>query len=359
MNSSTLESAVTDPVAPPQSPKLERKDFITPNDVRWCPGCGDYAILNSLQRTLPELGIPRENFVIVSGIGCSSRFPYYMNTYGFHTIHGRGPAVATGVKVTNPELSVWLITGDGDGLSIGGNHLLHILRRNPDINILLFNNRVYGLTKGQYSPTSQADQRTKTNPLGSPEYPVNPLRFAIAAEATFVARTVDNNVKHLTQTFAAAAAHKGVSFVEILQNCVIFNNGTFDPVYGRATREDQLLFLEPGDPLRFGKDKTKGIRLSGFSPEVVTLGENGVSDADLLVHDPGHSSPAYASILANMSYPDFPTAVGVLRRVNGYATYEERIQSHLDQAVSQRGPGELQALLTGDHYWDVAGESAD
>lgn len=334
-------------------PVLDRKDFVTPNDVRWCPGCGDYAILNSLQRTFPELGIPRENFVVVSGIGCSSRFPYYMNTYGFHTIHGRAPAVATGIKLANPELSVWIITGDGDGLSIGGNHLLHILRRNPDINILLFNNRVYGLTKGQYSPTSPEDQRTKTNPLGSPEHPVNPLRFAISAEATFVARTVDNNVKHMVSTFKAAAEHRGVSFVEILQNCVIFNNGTFEPVYGKATRADQLLFLEPGQPMRFGKDGKKGLRLNRFTPEVVTIGENGVTEADLIVHDPAEPSPAYASILADMAYPDLPTAVGILRRVEGAPTYEERITGHIAQAVNMRGRGDLRKLLTGDSSWVV------
>jgi 2-oxoglutarate/2-oxoacid ferredoxin oxidoreductase subunit beta len=334
-------------------PKLDRKDFVTPNDVRWCPGCGDYAILNSLQRTFPELGIPREKFVVVSGIGCSSRFPYYMNTYGFHTIHGRAPAVATGIKLANPELSVWLITGDGDGLSIGGNHLLHILRRNPDITILLFNNRIYGLTKGQYSPTSPEDQCTKTNPLGSPEHPVNPLRFAISAEATFAARTVDNNVKHMVATFQAAAEHRGVSFVEILQNCVIFNNGTFDPVYGKATRAEQLLFLEPGQPMRFGKDGEKGLRLKGFTPEVVTIGEGGITEADLLVHDPAEPGPAYASILADMAYPDLPTAIGILRRVEGCATYEERIAGHIAQAVATRGRGDLRKLLIGESSWVV------
>lgn len=333
--------------------KLERKDFMAPNDVRWCPGCGDYAILNALQRTFPELGIPRENFVVVSGIGCSSRFPYYMNTYGFHTIHGRAPAVATGVKVANTDLSVWLITGDGDGLSIGGNHLLHILRRNPDINILLFNNRVYGLTKGQYSPTSPEDQRTKTNPLGSPEHAVNPLRFAIGAEATFVARTVDNNVKHLTKTFAEAAAHRGVSFVEILQNCVIFNNGTFDNIYGKATREEQLLFLEDGQPMRFGKNGEKGLRLNRFTPEVVTIGEGGVSESDLLVHDSTEPSPAYAGILADMAYPDLPTAVGVLRRLQGRKTYEDRICGHIADSIAARGAGDLQNLITGDASWEV------
>lgn len=340
--------------APPeQEAKLTRKDFVTPNDVRWCPGCGDYAILNALQRTLPELGIARENHVVVSGIGCSSRFPYYMNTYGFHTIHGRAPTVATGVKVANPELSVWLITGDGDGLSIGGNHMLHILRRNPDINILLFNNRVYGLTKGQYSPTSPVEQKTKTNPLGSPEYPVNPLRIAISAEATFVARTVDNNVKHLTQIFAEAAAHKGVSFVEILQNCVIFNDGTFDNIYGKESRDDNMLILEDGKPLLFGKERNKGIRLNGFTPEVVTIGANGVTEADILVHNAAEPSPAYASILAGMAPPEFPSVIGVLRKIDGLPTYEERITGQIQEVVAKQGEGDLQELLTGDAWWDV------
>ena len=207
---------------------LTKKDFVTPNDVRWCPGCGDYAILNAVQRTLPELGVAREQFVVVSGIGCSSRFPYYMNTYGFHTIHGRAPTVATGVKVANPELSVWMITGDGDGLSIGANHLLHLLRRNLDINVLLFNNRIYGLTKGQYSPTSEVGKKTKSTPFGSVDHPINPLLFALGSEATFVARTLDTDMKHMVQTFKAAQAHKGTSFIEVFQNCVIFNDKTFD-----------------------------------------------------------------------------------------------------------------------------------
>lgn len=333
--------------------KLTRKDFVTENDVRWCPGCGDYAILNALQRTLPELGIARENFAIVSGIGCSSRFPYYMNTFGFHTIHGRAPTVATGIKVANPDLSVWLITGDGDGLSIGGNHMLHILRRNPDINILLFNNRIYGLTKGQYSPTSPIGQKTKTTPLGSLESPVNPLRIALAAEATFIARTVDNNVKHMTETFAAAAAHKGVSFIEIFQNCVIFNDGTFEDVYGRQTRDEQLLFLEDGKPLLFGKDKNKGIRVRGFYPEVVTVGEDGVTLDDILVHGSSNASPGYASMLAQLGAPKYPTVVGVLRNLPDRPTYEELVADQIHQTIARDGEGDLQQLVTGDAYWDV------
>ena len=239
---------------------LTKKDFVTPNDVRWCPGCGDYAILNAVQRTLPDLGVPKEKFVVVSGIGCSSRFPYYMNTYGFHTIHGRAPTVATGVKVANPDLSVWMITGDGDGLSIGANHLLHLLRRNLDINVLLFNNRIYGLTKGQYSPTSEVGKRTKSTPTGSVDYPVNPLLFALGSEATFIARTTDTDQKHMVETFKAAQAHKGTSFIEVFQNCVIFNNKTFDSVTGRDVRNDQIMFLEEGKPLVYGEGNSKGIK---------------------------------------------------------------------------------------------------
>ena len=332
--------------------KLTKKDFVTPNDVRWCPGCGDYAILNAIQRTFPELGVPKEKFVVVSGIGCSSRFPYYVNTYGFHTIHGRAPTVATGVKVANPELSVWMITGDGDGLSIGGNHLLHLLRRNPDVNVLLFNNRIYGLTKGQYSPTSEVGKRTKSTPAGSVDYPVNPLLFALGSEATFVARTSDTDMKHMVETFKAAHAHKGASFVEIFQNCVIFNNKTWEPVTGRENKDEQTLVLEEGKPLTFGADRNKGIRLNGLDPEVVTLGEDGVSEADLLVHNPKTANPAYASLLAQMAYPAFPTPFGILRHLEGRETYEDAV-GHQITAARSKGEGELQALLTGNDSWVV------
>jgi 2-oxoglutarate ferredoxin oxidoreductase subunit beta len=328
---------------------LTKKDFVTENDVRWCPGCGDYAILNAVQRTLPELGIPKEKFVVVSGIGCSSRFPYYMNTYGFHTIHGRAPTVATGVKSANPDLSVWMITGDGDGLSIGGNHLMHLLRRNLDINVLLFNNRIYGLTKGQYSPTSEVGKKTKSTPAGSLDYPVNPLLFALGSEATFIARTSDTDQKHMVETFKAAQAHKGTSFVEVFQNCVIFNNNAFDPVTGREVRSEQSLMLEEGKPLRFGENK--GIRLNGFDPEVVEL-TDGADDSDLLVHQPKTNNPAYASILAQMAYPAFPTPFGILRQIEGRETYEDAL--HQQIKVSQaNGSGNLQELLTGKNSWVV------
>ena len=330
---------------------LTKKDFVTPNDVRWCPGCGDYAILNAVQRTLPELGIPREQFVVVSGIGCSSRFPYYMNTYGFHTIHGRAPTVATGVKVANPDLSVWMITGDGDGLSIGANHLLHLLRRNLDMNVLLFNNRIYGLTKGQYSPTSEVGKKTKSTPLGSVDHPINPLLFALGSEATFVARTTDTDMKHMVETFKAAQAHKGTSFIEVFQNCVIFNNKTFDSVTSREAKNDQLLVLEEGRPLIFGANQDKGIRLNGLDPEIVTLGD-GIGQDDLLVHQPRNTNSAYANILAQMTYPTFPTPVGVLRQLDGRETYEDALIQQIDHAQA-KGTGNLQELLTGQNSWVV------
>ena len=332
---------------------LTKKDFVTPNDVRWCPGCGDYTILNAVQRTLPDLGIPKEKFVVVSGIGCSSRFPYYMNTYGFHTIHGRAPTVATGIKVANPDLSVWMVTGDGDGLSIGGNHLLHLLRRNLNITVLLFNNRIYGLTKGQYSPTSEVGKKTKSTPLGSVDHPVNPLVFALGSEATFVARTLDTDMKHMVETFKAAEAHKGTSFVEVFQNCVIFNDKTFESVTSREFKGDQLLVLKEGEPLIFGKESDKGIKLNGLDPEIVSLGD-GLSEEDFLVHQPANPNSAYATILAQMTYPDFPTPIGVLRQLEGRETYDKALCKQVEDAQSQ-GAGNLQELLTGKNSWVVEG----
>ena len=332
---------------------LTKKDFVTSNDVRWCPGCGDYAILNAVQRTLPDLGVPKEKFVVVSGIGCSSRFPYYMNTYGFHTIHGRAPTVATGVKVANPDLSVWMITGDGDGLSIGANHLLHLLRRNLDINVLLFNNRIYGLTKGQYSPTSEVGKRTKSTPAGSVDYPVNPLLFALGSEATFIARTTDTDQKHMVETFKAAQAHKGTSFVEVFQNCVIFNNKTFDSVTGRDVRNDQVMLLEEGKPLVYGEGDSKGIKLNGLNMETVELSEGSSTD-DLMVHNPKDPNPAYATLLAQMTYPTFPTPLGVLRQLEGRETYEESVVGQIEHAQA-KGEGSLQELLTGNNSWVVEG----
>jgi 2-oxoglutarate ferredoxin oxidoreductase subunit beta len=275
-----------------------------------------------------------------------------MNTYGFHTIHGRAPSVATGIKVANPDLSVWMITGDGDGLSIGGNHLLHLLRRNLDINVLLFNNRIYGLTKGQYSPTSEVGKKTKSTPAGSVDYPVNPLLFALGSEATFIARTTDTDQKHMVETFKAAQAHKGTSFVEVFQNCVIFNNKTFEPITGRDVRNDQILYLEEGKPLLFGQDLDKGIRLNGLDPEVVSLSDGGTTQDDLLVHNPKSPNAAYPTLLAQMTYPSFPTPLGVLRQLEGRETYEESVVGQIEASQTQ-GEGSLQELLTGKNSWVV------
>jgi 2-oxoglutarate ferredoxin oxidoreductase subunit beta len=327
--------------------KLTKKDFTPDNEPRWCPGCGDYAILNTIQKVFPELGIPKENFVVVSGIGCSSRFPYYMNTYGFHTLHGRAPTVATGVKTANPDLSVWMVTGDGDGLSIGGNHLMHILRRNPDIKVLLFNNRIYGLTKGQYSPTSETGKVTKSSPMGSVEAPLNPLSFAIASQASFVARTVDNNPKHMTQVFKAAAEHKGTSFIEIFQNCVIFNHKTFESVYGRENRSEQMIFMEDGKPLVYGMDSDKGIALNGSTPSIV-----GADDASVITHNIAEDNPGYAYALSQMNHPEFPTPIGIFRKQER-PTFEAGIHDQIEHAVETKGKGDLSKLILGNDYWEV------
>lgn len=338
---------------PTLSDSLTRKDFISPADVRWCPGCGDYAILNSVQNVVPELGIPKEKFVFISGIGCSSRFPYYMNTYGFHTIHGRAPAIATGVKVANPELSVWVMTGDGDGLSIGGNHLVHTLRRNVDINIILFNNKIYGLTKGQYSPTSPQGQVTKTSPYGTLEHAINPISMAIASQATFVARTIDTSPKHMKEIFKQAALHKGVSFVEVFQNCVIFNNNAWREVSGRDVRDERLLFLEHGKPLKFGASATKGLRQNGASLQVVKIGEHGSTEDDVIIHDAAREDSSYAYSLAQLAYPEYPIPVGIFRDVD-HDSYDSLVEKQIDAAVSIDGRRNLQRLLKGDEYWEVS-----
>ncbi len=332
---------------------VTRKDFIAHVKVRWCPGCGDYAILNAVQKTLPELGLPKENFVFVSGIGCSSRFPYYLDTYGFHTIHGRAPTVATGIKLANPELSVWVMTGDGDALSIGTNHLLHVLRRNPDINILLFNNRIYGLTKGQSSPTSEMGKCTKSTPMGSVEHPVNPLCVALASESTFVARTADIHPKHMVEIFTAAARHKGTSFVEIFQNCVIFNNHAWEGIAGRDVREDRLLTLEHGKPLVFGKNMDKAIRLNGLKPEVISLSNGGMTLDDALIHNERDKDPTYAYLLTQMTNPEFPIPIGIFRSVEDRPVYEEQIESQKQAAIKENGKGSLRSLLRGNDFWEV------
>ena len=331
--------------------KLTRKDFVSDQETRWCPGCGDYAILAQVQRIMPDLGIPREKIVFVSGIGCSSRFPYYMNTYGFHGIHGRAPAVATGVKLANPGLSVWVATGDGDALAIGGNHLIHALRRNMDLKILMFNNRIYGLTKGQYSPTSEQGKKTKSTPLGSLDRPFNPLSLALGAEATFVARSVDTDVKHLQEVILAAAAHKGSAFIEIYQNCNVFNDGAFDALTDKATRADRQLVLKQGEPLQFGKDGTKALRMRpDFQPEIVDTAS--VDVANLVKHDPTVDNPAYAFMLSRLDHPDFPVPVGVFRAVRK-PTYDELLTAQGEAAVAARGPGDLEKLLASGDSWVV------
>jgi 2-oxoglutarate ferredoxin oxidoreductase subunit beta len=330
---------------------LTAKDLASDQEVRWCPGCGDYSILAQMKKALAPLGIPKEKMVFVSGIGCSSRFPYYMNTYGFHSIHGRAPTFATGLKCARPDLSVWVITGDGDGLSIGGNHLIHAIRRNVDLKIILFNNEIYGLTKGQYSPTSRIGTRTKSTPLGSIDNPLRPLSIAIGAEATFVARTVDVDVRHLTETLCRASAHKGAAFVEVYQNCTVFNDGVFDYATDKTIKADNTLYLEHGKPLLFGKDRNKGIRLHGLDPEVVTLG-SGITIDDLLIHDEKAEEPSLAYLLSRMVYPKFPECIGVFRCVQR-PTYDEELNSQIDNLIKTKGPGKLEDLFTSDDTWVV------
>jgi 2-oxoglutarate ferredoxin oxidoreductase subunit beta len=334
--------------APGGELKLGKKDFVSDQDVRWCPGCGDYAILSQVQKVLPELGVARENMVFISGIGCSSRFPYYVNTYGFHSIHGRAPAIATGLKITRPELSVWVVTGDGDALSIGGNHLIHILRRNLDVNILLFNNKIYGLTKGQYSPTSEFGKVTKSTPFGSVDHPFDPIALALGAEASFVARSVDVEARHLQDVIRRAHAHKGTAFVEILQNCNVFNDGTFEAITDKATKLDHTLVLEHGKPLVFGKNHDKGIRLRDFQPEVVQLG-SGVTEAELVVHD--ERNPALAYLIARLGPPDFPTPIGVFTAVER-PCYEDALGAQVAAAKAKAAP-DLAALLDRGDTWVV------
>jgi 2-oxoglutarate ferredoxin oxidoreductase subunit beta len=334
-------------------PPLTKKDFQTDQEVRWCPGCGDYAILSAVQSVFPELGIPKEKFVVVSGIGCSSRFPYYINTYGFHTIHGRAPAVATGLKLLRPDLEVWIATGDGDALSIGGNHTIHMLRRNVGLKVLLFNNKIYGLTKGQYSPTSEFGKKTKSTPFGSADRPFNPISLAIGSEATFVARSVDVFQSHLRDTLKQAAAHKGAAFVEILQNCNIFNDGAWFDLTEKDARSEHVIQLEHGKPLIYGKNRDKGIRLKGFDLELVQLG-NGVSESDLLVHDAHHPRAAYAFLLAHMEHrPGFPTPIGVLRSWDELPRYEDVANAQLASVIAKRGKGDLNELLRAGDTWEV------
>jgi 2-oxoglutarate/2-oxoacid ferredoxin oxidoreductase subunit beta len=336
-------------------PALTAKDFATDQEVRWCPGCGDYSILAQVQKVMPTLGIPRENIVIVSGIGCSSRFPYYMNTYGMHSIHGRATAIASGLKATRPELSVWIVTGDGDSLSIGGNHTIHLLRRNFDVNILLFNNQIYGLTKGQYSPTSEQRKITKSTPYGSIDHPFNPLALAMGADATFVARSMDRDPKHLQAMLLRANQHKGASFLEIYQNCNIFNDGAFEIFTEKSTKAEEALFLEHGKPLVFGANQDKGIKLDGFTPIVVNLNE-GHSVNDLWVHD---EHDIYKAQILVRIFND-PGAEGHLPRPFGIfyqkdrPCYEEIMGLQIEEVMAAKGPGDLDKLLRGNETWTIA-----
>lgn len=330
---------------------LSKKDFASEQEVRWCPGCGDYAILTATQTAFAGLGVPREKFVIVSGIGCAARFPYYMNVYGFHTIHGRAPSVATGIKVSNPELSVWVVSGDGDALSIGGNHLIHLMRRNVGVKLMMFDNRIYGLTKGQYSPTSESGKRTKSTPYGSIDEPFVPAAVALGAGAGFIARSVDVFGPHLKATLTRAHEHAGAAFVQIFQNCNIFNHGTFDHFRDKDNRADNTLEVEHGKPLLFGAARDRGIRMTpDMRPEVVKLG-NGITEADVLIHDE-RGPIAYTAMLCSLSPPEFPMPIGVLRAVVR-PSFEAGMRGQLAQVTADRGKGDLRAALHAGHCWTV------
>ena len=331
---------------------LSRMDFVTNQSVKWCPGCGDYSVLKQTQRILPDLGVPKENFLFISGIGCSSRFPYYINTYGFHTIHGRATAIASGAKLANPDLSVWVVTGDGDALSIGGNHTIHLLRRNLDINILLFNNRIYGLTKGQYSPTSELGKVTKSTPLGSLDRPFNPTSLALGSQATFVARTIDRNPKHIQSVLRSAYEHKGTSFVEIYQNCNIFNDGAFENLTDKKILSNNIIELEHGKPMIFGINRNLGIRLDGYTPLIIDLDkDDNVSIDDVLVHN--EKDIVIASTLSAFTYNDnFPTPVGIIYSVDE-PIYENMLQDQINTAIKKQGKGDIQALLNSGNIWEV------
>ena len=331
---------------------LTHKDFTSDQDVRWCPGCGDYAILSSMKKALPQLEHRKEDYVFVGGIGCAARFPYYMNTYGFHTIHGRAPAFATGIKLANPKLSVWEITGDGDALAIGGNHFIHAIRRNIDINILLFNNEIYGLTKGQFSPTSKKGIKTKSNPHGITDKPFHPGKLTLGANGTFFARVSDTNPKMMQSIFVMADQHRGTSMIEILQNCVIFNDKCHGDVTGKDVKQDAQLHLEHGKPMIFGKESNKGIILNGLKLEVVTIGENGTTENDLLVHDAYEKDSTLHNMLTTMSLPEFPVAVGVIRQAKD-KTYDDGVIAQLEYEKENAKFHSVDELLTSGDTWEV------
>ena len=332
--------------------KLTPKDFKSDQEVRWCPGCGDHAVLSSVQRAMAELGIPREQFVFVSGIGCSSRFPYYMNTYGFHSIHGRASAIASGVKTANPELSVWQITGDGDALAIGGNHFIHAIRRNIDINIILFNNEIYGLTKGQYSPTSNKGLYTKTSPFGTVEEPFSVGGLVIGAKGKFFARSIDTNIALSIQIYIEAAKHNGTSVIEVLQNCVIFNDGIHNNITDKEVREDRTVILQHGQPMIFGKENNKGLILDGLKLKVVQIGINGITEKDILIHDAHEANPGIQYMLASMSYPEYPVALGVIRAVSG-PTYDRSVEEQINEIQQTSKIKCMEDLLHSGSTWEA------
>lgn len=332
--------------------KYTAKDFKSDQEVRWCPGCGDHAVLSSVQRALADMGIPKEKFAFISGIGCSSRFPYYMDTYGFHSIHGRASAIASGVKTANPDLSVWQITGDGDALAIGGNHFIHAIRRNIDINIILFNNEIYGLTKGQYSPTSNKGLVTKTSPFGTVEEPFSVGELVIGAKGKFFARTVDTNISLSTQIYSEAAKHNGTSVIEVLQNCVIFNDGIHDVVADKEVRDDRTVILKHGQPMIFGKNGEKGLILDGLKLRVVTIGDNGITREKILVHDAEEPNPGIQYMLANMRYPEYPVALGVIRSVES-VTYDKSLHNQINELKKTSKIKCMDDLLMSGSTWNV------
>lgn len=342
---STIESKST------ELPIYTAKDFTTDQDVRWCPGCGDYAVLSAVRKALPNIGRKKEDFVFVSGIGCAARFPYYMDTYGMHSIHGRGLAVATGVKCANPSLEVCVVSGDGDLLSIGGNHTIHTMRRNVDITILLLNNKIYGLTKGQYSPTSETGKVSPSSPVGSIDYPINPIAISVAAGCTFIARSLDVDIKGMDTILNRAMAHRGTAFVEVYQDCNIFNHKAWFYATQKDTMPENTIRVEHGKPLIFGTDRDKGIRFNNGHPEVVTIGENEVSEADLIVHD--ETDRLLANMYAQMAYPDFPEPIGILHADPTKPTYNEMLYKQLDEAKQKSGQPDLQSLITGSESWEV------
>jgi len=332
--------------------ELNKSDFVSDQMVKWCPGCGAHAILASIANVFPKIGYRKENFMMVSGIGCSSRFPYYVNTYGFHGIHGRANAIASGVKIANPNLSVWIATGDGDSMAIGGNHFIHIIRRNIDVNIVLFNNQIYGLTKGQYSPTTPMGSVTKTSPQGTIEHPFNPGELVLGAQGTFFARAVDTNVKLMTEVMFEAARHDGTSVIEILQNCIIFADKTHHAVTDKEVRDDSQIHIKNGEPLIFGKNRDKGIQINGTQLEVVTIGENGITEDDLLVHDQYQQDPGIHLMIAKMYPPNFPVALGVIRSAM-YPTYDDLVENQISHAKATSKILCVDDLLNSGDTWEI------